>query len=82
MYAQWIIPGSVKSADKNTIVRVTIKVDRNGTIKDMQFIHLSENLLLNASVKDAIINAQPFPAFPKDLSDDFLDITINFDPEN
>ena len=72
----------MKSSDTNTIVRVNIKVERNGTIKDIQFLHQSENLLLNTSVKDAIINAQPFPAFPKDLSDDFLDITINFDPEN
>ncbi len=81
IYAQWIIPATLRAKQNMDTVTVRIKISRNGTLESVQFIRKSENELLNRSIQDAIYNSRPFPPFPADLTDHSMDITIHFDTQ-
>jgi TonB family protein len=79
IYTQWIIPGALRSQQQVPIVTMSVKILKNGTLIETEFINRSDNELLNRSILDAIKNSTPFPSFPTGMDEDSLEIIINFD---
>lgn len=57
-------------------VRVSVIINRDGTVKDSMLVEESKHRLLNREVMAMIEKASPFPPMPEELSGDQFEFTV------
>jgi colicin import membrane protein len=78
---EWILPPSLLEESQDLETVIVIKVQRDGGIVERWFEKKSGSPMYDESAMRAIQKANPLPAFPEELDEDFLEIGIRFHPE-
>jgi TonB family protein len=77
----WTLPEDLPRGRANLEAIIVIVIEKGGKIQKAWFEKKSGNALYDQMAMRAIRKAEPFPSFPKELSDDSLEIGIRFYPE-
>ena len=76
MYGAWRQPSGVGASGLRTQVR--IKIMRSGVVMTREKVAGSGNATMDASVMTAVQSVSRLRSFPPELTDDFLEVTIEF----
>jgi outer membrane biosynthesis protein TonB len=80
---EWTIPENLlkekEMVDIETII--VLIIDRDGKIQNSWFEKKSGNTIYDQSAMRAIMKAEPFPSFPRELSEKTLEIGYRFFPD-
>ena len=78
---EWNLPGSLLEESEDWETVIVIKVRRDGGILESWYEKKSGSSMYNESAMRAIKKANPLPAFPQELDEEFLEIGVRFHPE-
>ena len=76
----WHLPEHLLNSGLEATISLTIAA--NGSLLTQKEEELSDNLIFNHAMHQAIINASPFPAFPEELNISQEEFVITFNPNN
>jgi TonB family protein len=76
----WILPSGVSEKNKDLITIVVIKIEKNGSVSDIDIEESSKSPYYDQSVIRAIKKAEPFPKFIDGMNRDFFKVGIRFRP--
>ncbi len=82
IHSVWVLPEEALGGKKNLETIITIRIDRNGNIEEIQFEKKSGNPYLDESALRAIKKANPLPPLPAGIEEDKFDVGIRFTPSD
>ncbi|MGH7231869.1 MAG: TonB family protein [Nitrospiraceae bacterium] len=71
-------PYQVDPTAESFLVVVRFRLNRNGSVQDVAVEQTSGNGYFDDAGKRAVLRARPLPAFPADMSDQYLDAHFSF----
>jgi TonB family protein len=77
-YARWDQPLGVGKADENLVVKLKIRVRKDGTVVSREMVSPSGNAAMDESVMNAAQKVQRIDALPGGFQGDGSDFTIQF----
>ncbi|MFV1956956.1 MAG: energy transducer TonB [bacterium] len=76
--AAWVLPDGVAAADGKLLTVIGIRISASGVIEDQRIERSSGNIYYDQSAVRALNKASPLPPLPAELSEDILEVGINF----
>ena len=78
----WVLPEHALGGKKNLETIISIRIDKNGQIEDIQFEKKSGNATLDESALRAVKKANPLPPFPPGMEGEKIDLGVRFTPSD
>lgn len=74
----WTPPYYKSSREKRRVV-ISLKINRNGSIEEINIIKFSPDIAFNRSAVRAIYSSEPFDKFPKGVKAKQVSVKVNFE---
>ncbi len=78
---EWTMPGNVITKKDELETIIVVVIDKQGKVRKTWFEKKSGNNLYDQTAMRAVKKAEPFPALPRELGEDPLELGLRFTPD-